>query len=375
MWTALSLLLLLFGGMLAFSLGRRFFVSKSKLSLPKLDTFSAIFLCTSMLLGGIVLYGFSPDIPVYTGVVMMLLIWGLFFFSRQKFSLGKKALFQIAICALGVFGVLMPLPEMSLLYWVTGIILIISWAIGWHLFCTFDKYPMTSHLVSGGWTTALLVTCCIIRSFPAEIGIYAAILGISIFTISTKRLSYFVYNLGGQTAEIAGFIWSGIWTICLLKINVTVLLLVYGYYLMELFILTLRRIHNKPEKTLLMCALENTKRRKKAILTVISHIFVMAFLVTTLTAFGANTRLTIYSSLIFTLMICYDLYNQLNELEHPIGSWKQIFSTLKAGLSTLPKASKDFAKEVKSGLKTQKRRKKATTKKSTAKRKGTKKKK
>ena len=44
MWTALSLLLLLFGGMLAFSLGRRFFVSKSKLSLPKLDTFSAIFL-------------------------------------------------------------------------------------------------------------------------------------------------------------------------------------------------------------------------------------------------------------------------------------------------------------------------------------------
>lgn len=376
MLITVGLLLLFFGGMLAFSLGQRFYFCKnSKFSLTKLDNFSSIYLCLSIVLGGTFLYGANPNLPLYTWIVMLGLLGGLFYFSQKKQGSLQKTLFQFGICALGVFGVFMPMPQANIFYWLQGFILLISWYLGWQIFTNFDRYPMTSSLVSTGWGIAFLLILSIFWGFPPAIGLFAVIMGISVYVACNKRSSYGILNLGPCSSEIAGFAWAGIWTACLLQADMSVLVLAYGYYIMEMIFLATRFFKKKPLETLLMQALSNEKRRKKAFSNIFVHVVAMAFVVALLTIYNVGPRMTIYISLLFSFVVIADLYNHLKNWERPIGTWKDIFSTVKEGVSALPKASSHLAKEVKSSLKTQTKKKKLVVKKKTVKKKESKKKK
>lgn len=372
----LGLLFLFFGGMLSFSLGQRFYFCKnSKFSLTKLDNFSSMFLCFSIVLGGTLLYGSHSHLPLYTWIILLGLLWGIFYFSQGQRKDLQRTLFQLGICALGVFGVLMPLPQMSILYWIQGIILIASWYLGWRIFANFDRYPVTSSVVSTGWGVAFLLVLSIFWSFPSEISLFAAILGISVYVISNRRSSYGIFNLGPCSNEIAGFAWAGIWTACLLQADVSVLFLAYGYYIMEMIFLLTLFFKKKPLETLLMQALPNEKRKRKAFSNIFLHVIAMAFLVPLLTIYNMGPRMTIYVSVLFSFVITGDLYIHLKNWDRPIGTWKDIFSTFKGGISALPKASSDMVKEVKASLKTHTKKKKSVVKKTSVKKKENKKKK
>ncbi len=363
MWIFLSLLLLFFVGLLSFSLAQRFLYAKSdKVFLKKIDIFSAVFLSLSIVLGGTIVYGFNVNLPFYTWIMILLLLGGLFLFSQKNYPLKQKILLQLLLCTIGVFGVIMPLPELSIGYWIYSFFMIFAWLIGWRFFTTFDKYPMTSYLVSNAWAVALLVSCCILTVFPRELSAFAGILGVTVLVISLKRFSLGIYNLGPYLAEMSGFIWAGVWTTCLLSGNFSILLLVYGYYLMESLFLVLRRVKEQKMITLLSAGLENKDKRKKAIVSVFSHTFVMGILAAFMTILPMQASYIFLLSILFTFVVCYNLYCKLVDLNCSVGSWKDILGAFKGAILTLPTASKEMVKEVKNNLRTQKRTKKKSSK-------------
>lgn len=355
---------LFFLGLFVFPFAQRFFITeKGTISLPRLDLFSSAFLCLSIVLGGTFMYATHTELPIYTWIIILLLLGGLFCFTQKELDLFKTNLIRLLLCVIGVFGVLLPMPNASFSYWLAGGILTVVWFLGWRLISNFDKYPLTSYVVSSGWTVALLMVGFVVKTFPSEIVFFATVLGISIFVISTKRLTYGFSNLGARTSEISGFIWSGIWTIFLLQSSVVILVLIYGYYFVEMTVLLVEYLKKRQLKTLLLQSLVDDKKRKKAIYYVFIHVVIMAFLAAALPILNAGPNMTVYATLLLGGAICCNLYNHLKNPDRSLGSWREIFSELKTGVSELPKASKAFAKEVKSGLKTQSRKKKVSGKK------------
>ena len=348
----------------SFWIGKRCLPANKEKSLSKMDTFCAFILTALVIMSGTFFcLIFYPQIPLYSWSLCLGLLWTIFYFSHKKIQFYQKGLLQFALCAAGIAGIMIPTVGFSLSYCIWGLVLSLLWWAGWRLFVFFDRYPAVSNLTSTAWGLALFVVC-FVANLPNILVFPAFLLAFGIFIISRIRLSYGLPNLGFAMAQISGFLWAGFWTYCVFNAPIQTLLLVYAYYLMELAVMACAYFQQQPVEPLLISTIRACANGAKAVGTVFKSVFILAFIAGIMIVLQNSANLLIAPVLFFIL--CFYMYNNLKHIDHPIGGWRDIFSTAKKAVCTLPKASKEMLSNIQKNFKNRSTKK---TKKKTAKRK------
>ncbi len=363
MWLFLLCLGLLGTNVFLFRLGRKHFIKSSKISSKELDVFSA-FIVTILLIVGTAFLCAIKDIPIYIFNIFIGLLLAVFYFSQKKLEKFQKNLIYFVLSFLAILGLLSLQTIFSFHYLPTYLFLSLLWLAGWRIFCYFDKAPLISYVTITSWSFALFLigmTIPILGNIP---GIFAAIVGVILFALLRSRLNLGVLNFGPFASELIGFIWGGIWTLIIFNTNPVLLILPYGYYLMELCRILIANIKNQNTEMLFTEALKSETRKKRAISVLFSHVFLLSILAFVLSLLGFNFQKNNLIILCLFIIMTFDLYNNLVNLERPIGSWKDIISSIKEGTKQLPKEMKKVFNTPKDHLKNKKTTKKASKTKS-----------
>ncbi|MBE6446094.1 MAG: hypothetical protein E7021_01630 [Alphaproteobacteria bacterium] len=357
MWLLLLCVVLFCACLFSFRLGQKNFIKSSKLLAKELDNFSAFILTASFIVGTAFLSAVK-GLPIYTLNIFVGLLLAVFYFSQKKLTKLKKNLIYFALSLVAVLGLLLPQESFSFYYLFGCSFLALLWLIGWRLFCHFDKEPLVSYITATSWAFALFLVGMMIPVFGNVLGVFCAIIGVSVFAVLRSRLNLGVLNFGPFASEIIGFVFGGVWTLVILNTNPLLLILPYGYYLMEVCRTLIADVKKQNPETLFSVALKSEVRKKRAISVLFSHIFLLSVLAGVLSLLGFNVQKNNLVVLCLLVIVGFDLYNNLVNLERPVGTWKDMFSSIKEGIKQLPKG-------IKSALNTPKERlkKKKTTKK------------
>lgn len=355
MWVLLLYLCLFLACAVLFKLGQKKFIKSSKLLTKELDVFSAFVLSALTIVGTAVVYAYK-ELPIYSLNVLLCLILAVFYVSQNDLTKRTKFIIGFVLSFLGVLGTISS-DVFSCYYLTACFCMALFWFIGWRLFCYFDERPMLSYITSTSWSLALFLVTMMISVFPNTLGVVAGIVGVCFFAICRFRLSLGFLTSGPYAREIAGFLWGGIWTLVVLNSNPTLLILPFGYYIIECFRILIARFKKKSFETIFETALKTENKRKKAISVLFTHIFILSVLCAVLSVLGMGVHKNNLVILVLLAIIGIDLYNNLTNIDRPVGTWKDMISSMKEGIKQLPKGIKSVLDTPKERLK-----KKKTTK-------------
>ena len=116
------------------------------------------------------------------------------------------------------------------------------------------------------------------------------------------------------------------------------------------------------ELTIFEKALKTENKRKKAISVLFTHVFILSILCAVLSVLGMGVHKNNLVILVLLAIIGIDLYNNLTNIERPVGTWKDMISSIKEGMKQLPKGIKSVLNTPKERLKKKKTVKKTTPK-------------
>ncbi len=205
-----------------------------------------------------------------------------------------------------------------------SLILAVVWGILWAVFVFFNRYPLTSSLVSFAWMLGIVCVGLIISEIPRMLIAGSALLGTSVMMFSHFKTFQKKLVLNETVSFFIGFLWAGVWTYFVSQGGLFQTITAYGYYLFEGIILGLTFFFHKKSPSFLSDNVLKFSSKSTAI--IFSHLLILSFLSMMTMRMNQN----IVSVLIFALIIVLlDLYMRLNALENPLPTWREMFRDTK----------------------------------------------
>ena len=286
------------------------------------------------LLFGMGLFSFMSFIPFTIVALWGFAGAGILSFSQIQISMKKHLFFQGLLCLASVLA-LYPFSENSL----TSLSLAFLWWFIWRVMVWFDRFPLTSLLVSLGWTMAILTTGLLLRTIPNTIVAITSLLGAMTFLFSSFKVSQKQPVLGQLISSLLGFVWAGVWIYFLKLGAVFQTLTAFGYYLFEVGFLIVALICHKPFQTLLAGSLTDPQLAPKAVKSVFSHILLLSLCATVMMRIPSASLFLLFALAVLLL----DLYLRLNNLKNPLPTWRELFKNAHQGMTDLVEQVKQTA--------------------------------
>ncbi len=215
------------------------------------------------------------------------------------------------------------------------------WGLLWAVFVFFNRFPLTSSLVSFSWMLGIVCVGPIMSGIPRMIIAESALLGISVMVYSRFKLLQKKLILGETTSFLIGFLWSGVWTYFVSQGGLFQTITAYGYYLFEGIILGLAFFFQKKIITFPSDIVSKLSSKSTAI--IFSHLLILSFL----SMLTMRMNQSIIPVLIFSvLVILLDLYMRLSALENPLPTWREMFRDAKDSVLILTNELKSRKQKV-----------------------------
>ena len=196
---------------------------------------------------------------------------GVLSFSQRQFSTKKRIVYQFLLCFSAVL-VLNPVFENILFL----LLLALLWLVMWRTIVWFDRFPLTTLLVSLGWTMALVMTGLMIHTLSNAVVSIVALLGTLTLLFTSYQTLQKQPVLGRDISSVLGFAWAGVWVYFLNFGAFPQTLVAFGYYLLEALFLVVAFLYHKPFQTLLSKSLINSHCASKAAKSVFFHVLLLS---------------------------------------------------------------------------------------------------
>ena len=176
----------------------------------------------------------------------VVLLWGfaglgILSFSQSSLSMKKRLFSQALLC----FASVLALYQFSESFFYSLLLTFLWWGM-WRLIVFFDRFPLTSFLVSLAWTMALLAMGLLIHTIPNGVVALVALLGVMTFLFSSLGALQKQPFLGQLISSMLGFIWAGVWVYFLRTGALFQTLTAFGYYLFEAGFLVMALFCQRP---------------------------------------------------------------------------------------------------------------------------------
>ena len=311
-------ILIFFGILFGLKTYIRFYPAKF---LAHQDIAEAVTFFLGILLGGGILFAFHPNLSLFVWIIGGLCAFVLTFSS---FSKKGKIFLSLLLC----WGMVWNLDPSTGPLTFKMLLSTALWWGGWHLFAWFDRFPLTSLVVSLGWMLAFVSVGVLMRFMPVGCIVQVGLLG-----TATMALMYFKFSerkpfLGRMSSSLAGFLWMGVWGLFMVQGALVQTITAWGYYLFEIAVLGMALIRHRPLQTYLGRLLEQPALASKAFSAVFSHVLILSFL-SAMTMHMMGSRIFL---IFILLVVLIDLYFRLHVLENPQPTWRELLKNTKTTL-------------------------------------------
>ena len=258
--------------------------------------------------------------------------WAVLVLEQKGLPLKKALPYQLLIVLLSILFMGYFPSTLNLLALGSILLTTLLGVFLWRVFVFFDRFPITSFLVTLTWIISLL-SIGFFQNFPGALMLQVAfltVITIISMQVNLKNKSPF---LGRISASLIGFLWLGVWCYFLAKGSIIQTVSMFGYYVFESIILLIAFFKKKPLETFLFHLIQEPKFIKKSVSVVFYHLLILSFC-------GVMTmqmELNYATSLILfvTVIVLVDLYIRLGAFEKPIPTWKELFSDTKKSILSM----------------------------------------
>ena len=294
------------------------------------DYINAVSFYLATLLGGGALTVLFADVfPLSVFFVWALGGWAVLWLEQKKFPMKEvlpcqALIILVSILCLGYFpsGFSFLALGIALLTTVLGVFL-------WQMFVFFDRFPITTFLVTLSWIIPLLGVG-FFQGFPGMLMLQVVFLTVITIVSMQVNLKQKTPFLGKISASLIGYLWMGIWCYFLAKGAIFQTVSMFGYYIFEGIILFIAYFKRKPLETFLFHLIQEPKFIKKAVSVVFYHLLILGFCGIMTMQMPFNYACSLILFVMFVVFI--DLYMRLAAFEKPIPTWRELFSDTKKSI-------------------------------------------
>ena len=258
--------------------------------------------------------------------------WAVLCLEQKDLSIKKALPYQLLIVFLSVLCLGYFSSEFNWLALGSVLLTTILGVFLWRVFVFFDRFPITSFLVTLSWIIPL-IGVGFFQGFPETLMLWVVFLTVITIVSMQVNLKQKTPFLGQISASLIGFLWLGVWGYFLAKGAIIQTIDVFGYYLFEGAVLLIALLKRKPLETFLFHLIQNPKYIKKAVSVVFYHLLILGFcgVMTVQTPFNYACSL----NLVVLAIVFTDLYIRLGAFENPIPTWRELFSDTKQSVLSL----------------------------------------